>query len=204
MNSEEPDENKNKTIDDSKHLLDEIKRLERKKELLENDFKDHIHSVLENAKPVNILKHALNQVNESSPLKHNLLKKTFLLGEGFFSKNEIISKFKGLIKKTLRSSLVAQDSPLSKTTVIESNDMDVNKDKNMDTENNKNNIMNQTTEKVKAKPEVLPEPTYWPFFLAMGLAFLGWGLLTTWLISLAGFIILVIALTGWINILRHE
>ena len=72
--------------------------------------------------------------------------------------------------------------------------------------NNKNdNIdMNSNIEKVKAKPEVLPEPSYWPFFLALGIVFLGWGLLTTWLISLAGFIIMITALTGWINILRHE
>ncbi len=59
-------------------------------------------------------------------------------------------------------------------------------------------------EKVKAKPENLPHPTYWPFFLALGLMFLGWGLLTIWLISLAGFIVIVISLAGWINILRHE
>ncbi len=59
-------------------------------------------------------------------------------------------------------------------------------------------------ETVKAKPEKLPAPTYWPFFLALGLMFLGWGLLTTWLISLAGFIVFVISLIGWINILRHE
>jgi len=66
--------------------------------------------------------------------------------------------------------------------------------------------MNKQTQvdKVKAKPETLPEPTYWPFFLALGLVFLGWGLLTTWLISLAGFIVLVLSLMGWINILRHE
>ncbi len=59
----------------------------------------------------------------------------------------------------------------------------------------------QTT---KAKPEHLPEPTYWPFFLALGLMFMGWGLLTTWLISVAGLIVLIISLIGWINILRHE
>lgn len=66
------------------------------------------------------------------------------------------------------------------------------------------NHINIQNERVKAKPEVLPKPTYWPFFLAMGITFLGWGLLTTWLISLAGFIVLVISLIGWINILRHE
>lgn len=68
----------------------------------------------------------------------------------------------------------------------------------------KSNHVNIQNERVKAKPEVLPKPTYWPFFLAMGITFLGWGLLTTWLISLAGFIVLVISLIGWINILRHE
>jgi hypothetical protein len=61
-----------------------------------------------------------------------------------------------------------------------------------------------TQELVKAKPEQLPEPTYWPFFLAMGLMFSGWGLLTSWLISLAGAIAFIIALTGWINSLRDE
>lgn len=56
----------------------------------------------------------------------------------------------------------------------------------------------------KAKPEMLPKPTYWPFFLAMGLAFMFWGLLTTWVILVTGAIIFVTALVGWINILRHE
>lgn len=59
-------------------------------------------------------------------------------------------------------------------------------------------------EKVKAKPEVLPEPTYWPFFLALGLMFGGWGLLTTWYISVAGLAVFIVSLIGWINILRHE
>ncbi|MEO7314372.1 MAG: hypothetical protein ABIW47_04240 [Ginsengibacter sp.] len=64
--------------------------------------------------------------------------------------------------------------------------------------------IDDTIEKVKAKPEVLPKPTYWPFFLALGLMFMGWGLLTTWIISVAGFIVFIISLIGWINIIRHE
>jgi hypothetical protein len=55
-----------------------------------------------------------------------------------------------------------------------------------------------------AMPEELPEPTYWPFYLAMGIMFLAWGLLTMWEFSLLGVIIMIIALVGWINILRHE
>lgn len=57
---------------------------------------------------------------------------------------------------------------------------------------------------VKAKPETLPEPSYWPFFLAMGLAFMLWGLLTSWIIGAVGGLVTVIALTGWIANLRHE
>ena len=56
----------------------------------------------------------------------------------------------------------------------------------------------------KAKPEKLPGLTYWPFFLAMGLTFMFWGMLTTWVILTAGFLIFTVALFGWINQLRHE
>ena len=56
----------------------------------------------------------------------------------------------------------------------------------------------------KAQPERLPQPTYWPFFLAMGLTFIFWGLLTTWLILAAGVLIFIVALIGWINVLRNE
>ncbi|WP_423146033.1 hypothetical protein [Rubrolithibacter danxiaensis] len=56
----------------------------------------------------------------------------------------------------------------------------------------------------KAKPEKIPSPTYWPFFLAMGFAFLLWGIVAGWMISVAGLLILIISLTGWITILRDE
>lgn len=59
-------------------------------------------------------------------------------------------------------------------------------------------------ETAKAKPEKLPKPTYWPFFLALGLTFIAWGLLTTWYFSVAGLIVFVVSLIAWINILRHE
>jgi len=57
---------------------------------------------------------------------------------------------------------------------------------------------------IKAKPERLPKPTYWPFFMALGLMFMCWGLLTIWIISAAGFVVFVLSLGAWINILRHE
>jgi hypothetical protein len=73
------------------------------------------------------------------------------------------------------------------------------------TENkNKDTIIVPKNDWGKARPETLPKPTYWPFFLAMGLAFLFWGLLTTWVVLAAGGLIFITALIGWINQIRHE
>ncbi len=63
---------------------------------------------------------------------------------------------------------------------------------------------NQPTEKVKAKPEHLPKPSYWPFFMALGLMFAGWGLLSNWLFSVIGLLVVAVSLFGWINNMRHE
>jgi hypothetical protein len=69
---------------------------------------------------------------------------------------------------------------------------------------NKQPVLQPEADWQKAKPEELPRPTYWPFFLAMGLNFIFWGILTTWVIGLAGLLIFVIALSCWINLLRHD
>jgi hypothetical protein len=61
-----------------------------------------------------------------------------------------------------------------------------------------------TQEYVKAKPEILPQPTYMPFLLALSLLFIGWGLLSTWIISVAGFFGLCISIYGWIKALLNE
>ncbi len=61
-----------------------------------------------------------------------------------------------------------------------------------------------TQEFVKAKPEILPRPTYMPFVLAISLLFVCWGLLANWIISLAGFIGMCISFYGWIKELLHE
>ncbi|MGO3184358.1 MAG: cytochrome c oxidase subunit 4 [Aequorivita sp.] len=62
----------------------------------------------------------------------------------------------------------------------------------------------QTQNKYKAQPERLPNPTYWPFFLALGLVCIFWGILTTWIITAIGAIIFVIALSGWITDIYNE
>lgn len=70
-------------------------------------------------------------------------------------------------------------------------------------ENNKTDEIVPQPEWARARPHHLPKPTYWPFFLALGLTFIFWGLLTTWIILSAGLLIFIVALLGWINILRH-
>lgn len=56
----------------------------------------------------------------------------------------------------------------------------------------------------KAQPEELPKPTYWPFFLALGIVFMFWGILTSWIVTGIGFILFVVALTGWIIEIYRE
>ena len=56
--------------------------------------------------------------------------------------------------------------------------------------------MENEIEFVKAKPEILPEPTYMPFVLAVSILFLAWGLLSTWIISVAGVIGICISIYG--------
>jgi hypothetical protein len=61
-----------------------------------------------------------------------------------------------------------------------------------------------TPEYVKAKPEVLPRPTYMPFVFAFSLLLIGWGLLANWIIFAAGWIGVCISMYGWIKELLHE
>jgi hypothetical protein len=53
-------------------------------------------------------------------------------------------------------------------------------------------------------PEGIPEPTYWPFLLAFGIVLIFWGLISAWLISVAGAIIFFASLAGWIGDMIHE
>jgi hypothetical protein len=52
--------------------------------------------------------------------------------------------------------------------------------------------------------EPLPAPTYWPAVLALAIIFLGWGLFTGYLLSIAGLLLGILAVAGWIGDLRHE
>jgi hypothetical protein len=52
--------------------------------------------------------------------------------------------------------------------------------------------------------EHLPRPTYFPAGLAMGVTFIFWGLITSWVILAVGVALFIAALAGWITEIRHE
>lgn len=82
-----------------------IKRLERRRMVMEEDLKDHFHLLLEDLKPTNILRNTLHEVQESTSLKHNLLKVAVGLGAGYFSRRMIVGKSAGIVKKALGTAL---------------------------------------------------------------------------------------------------
>ncbi len=55
----------------------------------------------------------------------------------------------------------------------------------------------------RPKPEHVPRPTYWPAVLAFGITFLLWGIITTYIISAIGIVLMGIAIGGWIGDLKH-
>lgn len=59
-------------------------------------------------------------------------------------------------------------------------------------------------EYVKARPEILPKPTYVPFLLAISILFVGWGILSTWIICVAGLLGMGISIFLWIKELLYE
>ena len=50
----------------------------------------------------------------------------------------------------------------------------------------------------------LPQPTYWPAVLALGITFLAWGILTSPIIIVVGLLLFAVGLGGWIGDLQHE
>ena len=194
MNEEDSSEKKLKEIAGANDLSSAIKKLEEKKQSIEDDLKIHAHNMVHNLSPVNVLDQTLENVKQSSS-QDSLFNEALAFGAGYLSKRRLIHQFKNAIIKTFRKAMAAENPAESREVQEEV--------KYMNYKSETGNLP-AAVEKVKAKPEILPKPTYWPFFLALGIVFLGWGLLTTWLISLAGLIILITALTGWLNILRHE
>lgn len=52
--------------------------------------------------------------------------------------------------------------------------------------------------------EHLPNPTFWPAGFALGITFVFWGLITSWVVLVVGLILFIGSLAGWIYDIRHE
>ena len=105
MNTDDTAASKLEKIANTTELGVAIKRLERKRMLLEEDLKDEVHVIMESLKPTNILRHTIHEVQESTELKHNLLKVALGLGAGYFSRKLVIGKSAGIVKKVLGTAL---------------------------------------------------------------------------------------------------
>jgi hypothetical protein len=56
----------------------------------------------------------------------------------------------------------------------------------------------------RPRPAHAPRPTYWPAILGIGVTCLFWGVVTTWVISLVGLVLCIMALAGWIGEMLHD
>lgn len=57
---------------------------------------------------------------------------------------------------------------------------------------------------ISLPPAHLPHATYFPSGLAMGVTFLFWGFITSWVVCAVGLVLFAAALAGWISDLRYE
>jgi hypothetical protein len=53
-------------------------------------------------------------------------------------------------------------------------------------------------------PARLPRPTASPALVALGACFLAWGVVTSWVFSVAGLAMLASGIGGWIREMRHD
>lgn len=68
----------------------------------------------------------------------------------------------------------------------------------------RNTIYRDDIEYDLAEPQILPTPTFWPFVMAVGLTFLLWWIVASWIVGVVGFCLFVVGLYGWIQELRKE
>ena len=56
----------------------------------------------------------------------------------------------------------------------------------------------------KLPVEHLPQATFWPAGFALGITFVFWGLITSWVVLAVGGVMFAGCLAGWIAEIRHE
>lgn len=105
MNNENSVENILASVNNTDDIAIAIEKLERKKNVLEQELRDDFHKVATSLRPGNILKSTIAEVRESTPLRHNLLQVALGLGAGYFSRKLVVGKSAGLLKKALGTAL---------------------------------------------------------------------------------------------------
>ncbi|MEO6894392.1 MAG: hypothetical protein ABI136_05100 [Ginsengibacter sp.] len=105
MDNEEIAEQKLEIIANTTDLSTAIKRLERRRFIIEEELKDQFHELAEDLKPKNILKNTIQEIQESTVLRNNLLKVALGLGAGYFSRRLVVTKSAGFVKKALGAAL---------------------------------------------------------------------------------------------------
>lgn len=65
-------------------------------------------------------------------------------------------------------------------------------------------IPQEDAEWAEPLPEKIPAPTYAPAALALGIVLILWGLIASWMISLAGGLVSAAALAIWIRELLYD
>lgn len=101
MQQDETAAEKLEKLADTSSMALAIERLEKERKLQEEDLQQEFHSLLDALKPKNILKNTVNELQESTPLKQNLLKLAVGLGAGYFSRKIVVNKSAGALKKAL-------------------------------------------------------------------------------------------------------
>lgn len=56
----------------------------------------------------------------------------------------------------------------------------------------------------KPDPETLPESSIWPISTAFGVMFLFWGFISSLGLSILGFLVLIVSISGWITELKPK
>jgi hypothetical protein len=90
-----------KAKNETDSLNELIITMEKKRAYELNLLKDQLHLGCESLRPLNLIKHVLHDVTDSSEVKHNFVNSAIGLGTGFLSKKLLIRDTHNPIKKVL-------------------------------------------------------------------------------------------------------
>lgn len=54
------------------------------------------------------------------------------------------------------------------------------------------------------RPEKIPEPTWWPAALSLGVTLVGWGIVASYVVFFLGLVLTAFSFAGWIGDILNE